>query len=280
LNGPLLPLPEPDSADLAAMVPDEASRVLYKYLYEHRDDPPTMVQIRGHASAVMGESHSQTDRRVRGLRDVYGIEVPCLRINGAYRYVLQGLRPPEDPRRSPISGKVRARVLLSQRCAQCGKTPSEDFVKLEVDHKLPLAWGGDNDVENLQALCQECNNGKRDYFASLNQHGDKIRAAAAWMEPHKRIGEALKAFAQAGELAPSQILEIVASIHQYQEDWQKRLRELKELGWNHRVQYKYENGRKRSYYELTAWSPWPDGDIAAEIRRREKLRKASAKKDS
>ncbi|MGO4859659.1 HNH endonuclease [Arthrobacter sp. 2MCAF14] len=238
-----------------------------------------MVEIRNHATSIMGESHSQTDRRVRGLRDVYGIVVPCLWIGGAQRYVLQGLRPPGDPRRRAISGKLRARVLLSQRCAQCGKTPTQDFVKLEVDHKLPLTWGGDNDVDNLQPLCQECNNGKRDYFASLDEHSDKIRAAAAWLEPHKRIGEALKAFAEAGEAAPSQILEVIASTHQHQDDWQKRLRELKELGWNHRVQYRYENGRRRSYYELTAWSPWPDGDVAAHIRRLERLRKGSAKKN-
>ncbi|MFJ4228108.1 HNH endonuclease [Paenarthrobacter nicotinovorans] len=273
-------LPQPGSPELLDLIASGPHRVLYDFLHERKNDPPTMVEIRAHAAAVAGASHSQTDRRVRDLRDVYGIEVPCRRIDGKPRYVLEGLRDPTEPRRIGISRRLRAHVLLSQRCAQCGKTPNEDGVKLEVDHKLPLKWGGDSDIDNLQALCHECNNGKRDYFTSIDQHTDKIRAAATWLEPHKRIGEALKAFEAAGELAPSQIIAVVACMHQFQEDWQKRMRELKVLDWQYRVHYRYEDGRKRSYYELTAWTPWPHGDVAAEIRRRERARKADKKSAS
>jgi hypothetical protein len=34
------------------------------------------------------------------------------------------------------------RFSSAQRCAQCGKTPNEDAIKLEVDHKLPLPGAG------------------------------------------------------------------------------------------------------------------------------------------
>lgn len=273
-------LPQPGSPELLDLIASGPHRVLYDFLHERKNDPPTMVEIRAHAAAVAWASHSQTDRRVRDLRDVYGIEVPCRRIDGKPRYVLEGLRDPTEPRRIGISRRLRAQVLLGQRCAQCGKTPNEDGVKLEVDHKLPLKWGGDSDIDNLQALCHECNNGKRDYFTSIDQHTDKIRAAATWLEPHKRIGEALKAFEAAGELAPSQIIAVVACMHQFQEDWQKRMRELKVLDWQYSVHYRYEDGRKRSYYELTAWTQWPHGDVAAEIRQREKARKADKKSAS
>jgi 5-methylcytosine-specific restriction endonuclease McrA len=32
--------------------------------------------------------------------------------------------------------------------------------RLEVDHKIPVAKGGRNEIENLWALCFECNRGK------------------------------------------------------------------------------------------------------------------------
>ncbi|EMR00445.1 HNH endonuclease [Paeniglutamicibacter gangotriensis] len=275
MNSDFSQLPLPGTQELTNLIASKPYRVLYDFLYERVDSPPTMVEIMEHAATVAGATHSQTDRRVRAFRDVYGIDVPCHRIDGKYRYVLTGLGDPIKSKRKRISRKLRARVLLNQRCAQCGKTPYEDGIKLEVDHKLPLAWGGDNDIDNLQALCTECNNGKRDYFTPIDQYADQISAAASWLEPHKRIGEALKAFAAVNELAPSQVVGVVASMHQFQEDWQKRMRELKKLGWAYKVHYRKEDGRKRSYSELRAWTPWPEGDVSAEIRRREKALKAA-----
>lgn len=133
-----------------------------------------------------------------------------------------------------------------------------------------MAWGGDNDIDNLQALCTQCNNGKRDYFSSIDQFADQIRAASSGLEPHKRIGVALKAFAAGNELAPSQIVGVVASMHQYQDDWPKRMRELRELGWDYKPRKKKEHGRMRSYYELTEWLPWLSEPIASLIKQIEK----------
>ena len=41
------------------------------------------------------------------------------------------------------------------RCRECGA--SNDETVLEIDHIVPVARGGTNDIENLQTLCRECN---------------------------------------------------------------------------------------------------------------------------
>jgi 5-methylcytosine-specific restriction protein A len=46
------------------------------------------------------------------------------------------------------------------RCQSCGKTGKK--AKLQVDHIVPLAKGGSNDLSNLQALCAHCNQRKCD----------------------------------------------------------------------------------------------------------------------
>ncbi|MCH4250352.1 MAG: HNH endonuclease [Microbacteriaceae bacterium] len=133
-------LPEPGSAEIRALVTGDDLRQLYAFLYERRDDPPTMVEIRDHVAARAGESYSQTDRRVRELRAWFAL--PVVRRGGAYVYELRGLAEAGGEARSGIPPKVRGEALSAQRCAQCGKTPAEDHVKLEVDHKIPHSWGG------------------------------------------------------------------------------------------------------------------------------------------
>jgi CO dehydrogenase/acetyl-CoA synthase alpha subunit len=60
----------------------------------------------------------------------------------------------------------RTRWLVLQRdgfkCCACGRTPKEDGVKLEVDHKISRAHGGSSDLENLWTLCFDCNRGKHE----------------------------------------------------------------------------------------------------------------------
>lgn len=40
----------------------------------------------------------------------------------------------------------------------CGATNKE--TTLEIDHIIPVAKGGTNDISNLQTLCKECNRAK------------------------------------------------------------------------------------------------------------------------
>lgn len=164
-----------------------------------------------------------------------------------------------------ISRRVRAQVLQPQRCAMCGKTPLDDGIKLVVDHKLPQAWGGTDDVDNLQPLCEDCNAGKKDHFKTFDEYADKIRQAATFNEPQRRIGELFLAFGTE-EWIRSDVLAIVASAQAFQEDWQRRMRDLKYIGWDYENKKRLENGRSRSYYRLKVSAPWPT-DIAGAIKR-------------
>lgn len=59
--------------------------------------------------------------------------------------------------------KYRIRNRDGHRCQSCGKG-IEDNVKLHVDHKIPIDWGGGNDDANLWTLCDDCNLAKKSFF--------------------------------------------------------------------------------------------------------------------
>ncbi|GAA1200223.1 HNH endonuclease [Pseudonocardia alaniniphila] len=271
------PLPDPDGPDLDQYVRDTSTKTIYGFLYRRRENPPSMVEIRAWAANELGEAHSQIDRRVRDLRTFF--DVPAERIDGEYRYALRGWNPKRTGLvGAPITRRVRAEVLAPGRCAQCGRTPLTHGIVLVVDHRVPQAWGGDNEIENLQPLCEDCNHGKKDFYSSHDAHAEEIKQAISHEEPHRRIGELLKAFR--GAWVPGELIGIVASAVQYQEDWQKRLREIRTLGWVIRSEKRYNEGsRVRTYYRVESWEPWPTGSISAEIRRRERSNAARRSDD-
>jgi len=48
-------------------------------------------------------------------------------------------------------------------CKKCGRSPGKDqTTELEIDHIMPVAKNGTNDISNLETLCHECNQGKKD----------------------------------------------------------------------------------------------------------------------
>lgn len=61
-----------------------------------------------------------------------------------------------------VPGSVRYEVLkrAKYRCELCGA--HEEQAALHVDHILPRAKGGSDDLSNFQALCVTCNTNKRD----------------------------------------------------------------------------------------------------------------------
>lgn len=67
------------------------------------------------------------------------------------------------PTRSPLRPSVRFHVMKRDgyRCQLCGKASGE-ALRLEIDHKVPVAKGGSDEYENLWTLCWECNSGKSD----------------------------------------------------------------------------------------------------------------------
>ena len=267
-------LPEPDSEEIAALVGSTTQRLLYGFLYRRRDNLPTMPELRFFVSDALGEEQASTERRLRELRRYFDIE--AVEIDSESRYRLHrwsATRPPHAG--VAISPRRRAEVLAPQRCAQCGRTPLESHVKLVVDNKVPLSWGGDNEPENLQPFCEECYAGKRDYFRSFEAYAEQIRTAIGYDEPQKRIGELLKAFE--GGWVRSDLLGIVASAKNFQEDWQRRLRDLRYLGWDYQHEKRYgEGSRVWTYYRLTKSAAWPE-NISQAIRAEEAKRRAQKK---
>ncbi|MBN4054713.1 HNH endonuclease [Nitrospira defluvii] len=68
-------------------------------------------------------------------------------------------------RRTPRSINLRLRFTVLQRdsftCCSCGRSPATTLgLKLQVDHIKAWSKGGETELENLQTLCEDCNQGK------------------------------------------------------------------------------------------------------------------------
>jgi hypothetical protein len=223
------------------------------------------------------EDQTHLDRRKRDLKKWFVIykTSSTVVINGRkqkvalYKYAGEKHRVTDE---GHINIKLRAEVIHSAhgRCQMCGKTIERNSVTLVVDHKKPRDWGGTNGRDNLWAICEDCNAGKKAHFSSLNVNADLMRSVTAHESVHIRIGELLKAIG-IRQRAPSALIEVVAD----QDDWQKRLRELRYpvIGWKIETRlYKGPSGKKQADYVLVSYKPWPK-DPSGTIRRFEKERR-------
>ena len=205
------------------------------------------------ALGIAAADQVQFGRRRRELHYYYRIRKK--RVGTKTVYIYDGvLRRPRDT--STMDAKTRALILHNAhgRCGMCGRTVEKHGIVLVVDHKVPRDWGGKTVPENLWALCEDCNQGKKNLFASVDSPA--MRRTMGHASVHMRIGELLKA-AGRHKPVPSYLLEFVAG----QDDWQKRLRELRYLGWTIRSsKRRLPSGRVLSSYQLdksTAWPPDP-----------------------
>jgi 5-methylcytosine-specific restriction endonuclease McrA len=220
---------------------------------------------------TLGLNHSQSDRRRRDLKGRHIIECRYVKPPGEWRHFYKGERKValDD---APISGRLRAAALMRARgrCPMCGRTTTEDGIKLVVDHKTPREWGGKTEDDNLWAICHECNAGKKNHFANLDP--EVMKRFMPEKSVHVRIGELLKTYQ--GEFVPSALIEVVAN----QDDWKKRTRELRYLGWNIQIRKAKIGTRVGSFYAARTWKDWPRDPTGA-IRRYEtnRARKNRAK---
>jgi 5-methylcytosine-specific restriction endonuclease McrA len=71
-------------------------------------------------------------------------------------------RVPRAPSLNPrqISTGTRTRIMERDgfRCRRCGAGPQDE--RLVIDHVVPVARGGSANDDNLQTLCEDCNQGK------------------------------------------------------------------------------------------------------------------------
>jgi hypothetical protein len=202
-------------------------------------------------------------RRRRELNYVYLIDK--VQDGSKTLYLYRG--PRDTPRdTTQINLRLRAQALHAARgrCMNCGRSVGKHGIVLVVDHKIPREWGGLTDSDNLWAVCEDCNAGKKNYFKSVD--AEWMRDVMGHKSIHMRIGETLKAFN--GEPVSAEILDFVAN----QDDWKKRARELRYLGWKIDVfNRKQPRGRVSSFYKLVQSAPWPD-DPTGVIREYERQR--------
>lgn len=96
-------------------------------------------------------------------------------------------------RRKPLSKLLRVQVLTrdNQKCCICGRSSSD--ISLEVDHIKPVADGGTDEINNLAALCVDCNRGKSDYrfsdYTAINLMPQEIEKHFTFLKDSDSFGD-------------------------------------------------------------------------------------------
>lgn len=209
---------------------------------------------------LLGDNHEDQEhfnRRVREIRKLH--ELTKHRRDGSWIYKLGPPKPQLDS--GQISEKLRAAIihLAHGRCQMCGHTINEDGIKLQVDHKVPQTWGGPTVQENLWAICEACNRGKRNFFASFDP--DEMREVVHIASVHERIANFLRLHAP--DPVPAWAIEFVANVRDQQLDWRKRLRELRyePIGLQIDVSKKKDAKGIQSFYALKNWRELPTDHV-------------------
>ncbi len=124
--------------------------------------------------------------------------------------------------RKAISEKLRFQVLQRDgyRCRACGRSPEKDGVTLQIDHILPVDWGGETVLDNLQALCDEDNRGKKAWVAS---HSSQVIKEIGGLDTIEQRIEALFDSLPNQDVSSGMIQVIARAI-----DWQRALRKIRE----------------------------------------------------
>lgn len=204
--------------------------------------------------ALAPDEQRQFERRLRDWRQKHGYNFPYDKKTDTYMLVSEKPAAPLQYDEGRISGTLRSLIYsrAHSRCAQCGSHAQEDEVKLVIDHRIPLSWGGKTEEENLWVLCEQCNIEKQNRYA---HYDPKImRSCIGYKSVHKRLGELLKAFE--GKPVPHSLMEVVGQ----DEQWQRRARQLRDLpGWDFVVEMDNTQKKKHKYvYRLISYGPWPE----------------------
>ena len=136
---------------------------ILKYFQEHVGE-----QIHRDVLKELVGNVGSWERSLRTLRDD-GYEVNYNPSTKCYCF------PYATPQKAPkddryISSKLRAMVMIrdNSTCQMCGKNVKDDHIRVHIDHIIPLSWGGATELDNLQVLCSDCNEGKKNFVSSEN----------------------------------------------------------------------------------------------------------------
>lgn len=154
-------------------------------------------------------------------------------------YVLRSLKKKKGVERGNIDARTRHLVLQRDgfKCRDCGRSP-EDGVKLHVDHKIPVAWGGPSEESNLQTLCEDCNLGKKHYLSDISVAVGKNLASA------KSGKEKLRIYFKANPNKTMPVL--VLSAVSGNREWTREIRFLRSEGM--KIAYVKSSDRKKQGY--------------------------------
>jgi hypothetical protein len=201
------------------------------------------------------ESQEHFNRRVREIRRYFDLKT--IKQDGNSIYVLGARKATPATDSGAVSERLRAEVIHAAhgRCQMCGNSVVKDGIKLQADHRIPQSWGGKTDRENLWAICEACNRGKRNFFSSFDEK--EMIKVLAFKSVHDRIAHMLRA--RMNKPVPAYLLEFVANATEQQEDWQKRLRDLRYPVIGLEIDVSKKRGKKgmQSYYTLRNWREIP-----------------------
>lgn len=136
-------------------------------------------------------------------------------------YILHSLvQEKSNKKRENINQKLRYQVLHrdQSKCRRCGRGPNEGL-KLMVDHKLPVEWGGKTNLDNLWTLCEPCNLGKKHWFN--DEDSDQMKKIMTESSGYKRIKKLFEL--NPNTFVPSIRISIVAEI----QDWPRAVRSIR-----------------------------------------------------
>ena len=127
------------------------------------------------------------ERALRSLRDD-GYIIDCNRSTKCYCFTHS--EPQNEPKGSrTISKKLRALVMIrdNSTCQMCGKNVKDDHIKVHIDHIVPYNWGGKTEFDNLQVLCDDCNEGKKNFVESEDPELMKLISKATSTKERLKI---------------------------------------------------------------------------------------------
>ena len=102
-------------------------------------------------------------RRIRELRNIRGCDIEMRRVGRASEYRLRSTEILQSTLKAYLTPEQRAELFEASEwtCNACGRDCVDAKHLLEADHRKPLARGGEHKYDNWQALCVDCNVGKR-----------------------------------------------------------------------------------------------------------------------
>ena len=177
------------------------------------------------AARDLGEIANIIDytRGLRALRQE-GWKIELKREKGTTWYRLNSLiKSGTGRKREYVDKKTRYKILQrdNSTCQRCGKT-KDDKVRLHIDHKVPVDWGGESEENNLWTLCSECNEGKQAFFNDFD--AETMRAISKLSSGGERLLEYIRR--HYGEPIPVYVLQVVARTR----EWTRELRRLRQNG--------------------------------------------------